>query len=565
MISPSTSKHVVSFPEKQVELARSYCLAVARNYWRLFRVKTGVSWSVRRYSGEEIDLPPDIAKEARDEAHRLSKMAPEDAGYQLSIQYMNLLPSSYRSQHGVYYTPIQIAERMIADATDRGIDFQTAKVIDPASGGSAFLAPLCRVMRKEGLSDQAIVDDLCARLTGFEMDPFAAWLSQFVVDCELAMIAPTARKPTPIVHQCDALRVPDRFFSTYDYVIGNPPYGRIPADDVPTEHYSDIVSGSPNLYQLFYKLAFLLTNDHGVVHLLTPTGFLGGRYFTALRAYLEAHANAVSFDFFVQRTKVFDGVQQELVISLFTKRQHKKMTVLRSIDVAKDGALLLTPIGSVRLTRGGAWVLPRTMEGWKISKVFQGNHPTLSELGYVIHTGSVVPFRSQQQFRKRKTLYSFPVIWSESIRDDGFDPDASRAKGRPRWYSPEDGAGKVTQPAILIKRTSSKEQSRRIHAVLVDQAYLGEVGGFFAENHINVLLGSDEPSVDLDVILRLLKTQIVDQLFRCISGTVTVSATELNQLPIPGTDALQTFAHQTRGEIDVEKIEAAARAAYGVA
>lgn len=492
-------------------------------------------------------------------------MAPDDAGYQLSIQYLNLLPTPYRRRHGVYYTPIQIAERMIADAADRGIDFQTARVIDPASGGAAFLAPLCRVMRKDGLSGQSLVDDLCARLTGFEMDPFAAWLSQFVVDCELAMIAPTARKPAPIVYQCDALKVPDRFLGTYDYVIGNPPYGRVPAEGVPVDRYGDVMSGALNLYQLFYKLAFLLANEHGVVHLLTPTGFLGGRYFRALRTYLEAHASAVSFDFFVRRTRVFDGVQQELVISLFDKRQHTKVTDIRSIDVAQDGALSLAAIGSVHLAHGGSWVLPRTVEGCDVSAVFRGCHPTLSELGYAIHTGSVVPFRSQRQFRKRKTLLVFPVIWSDSIREDGFDPDASRAKGRPQWYRQENGAGKVTQPAILIKRTSSKEQARRIHAVLVDQAYLDEVGGFFVENHVNVLLSPDEPCVGLEVMLRLLKTRIVDQLFRCISGTVTVSATELNQLPIPEPDALRVFARQTWGEANWEKIEAAARAAYGVA
>ncbi|MES9822675.1 MAG: hypothetical protein ABW147_19125 [Candidatus Thiodiazotropha sp.] len=197
MLSSVVYKHLAQSPENEVDLARSYCLAVARSYWKSFRLKTGVSWTIRRYSGLVIGLPPDLRKEAYGDALRLSQMAPDDAGYQLAIQYLKLLPTTYRSQNGVYYTPIKIAERMIADAADRGVDFQTARAIDPASGGSAFLGPLCRVMRKEGLSDQALVDDLCSRLTGFEIDPFAAWLSQFVVDCELAMIAPTALKPPP--------------------------------------------------------------------------------------------------------------------------------------------------------------------------------------------------------------------------------------------------------------------------------------------------------------------------------------------------------------------------------
>jgi adenine-specific DNA-methyltransferase len=43
----------------------------------------------------------------------------------------------------------------------------------------------------------------------------------------------------------------------------------------------------------------------------------------------------------------------------------------------------------------------------------------------------------------------------------------------------------------------------------------------------------DQPAVSLRVIAALLNSEIVDAAFRCISGSVAVSATELEALPLP--------------------------------
>jgi len=547
---------------EHTELARSYCLSVAEKYWKSIRAKTGVSWRIRTYKGARKPLTPELEAESRETAQSLCQLDPEYAGYQLSIRYMNLLPKVYREKFGIYYTPINVVNMMLDEAKSNGIDIKTARIIDMASGGSAFLAPICRVMKRDNMSDHAIVEDIESRLTGFELDQFAAWLSQFLIDCELAFLAPTARKPKKIVHHADALTISSCFFGHYDYVIGNPPYGKVSRHEVPDERYGDIISGAPNFYQLFYKLAFLLACEGGFVHLITPTGFIGGKYFKALRRYIENHASANSFSFFQNRKNIFDGVQQELVISLFRKCPRSRKTVIRSITVDCKGELSVSKIGSVHLNKQGSWVLPKTREELSVAELFHSCRYILPSIGYVIHTGYVVPHRSNGYLSNRKRKDARPIIWSEAIHDDGFQPDAAYSKGRLRWYRSDSSAGLIKEPAVLIKRTSSKEQPRRIHAVLVDRSYIEKHGGFVAENHVNVLKARDDPCVDLVTILRLLKTRIVDQLFRCISGTVTVSSTELCQLPMPSPTALQVFAKNTHNSLDPDKIERAARIAY---
>ena len=43
----------------------------------------------------------------------------------------------------------------------------------------------------------------------------------------------------------------------------------------------------------------------------------------------------------------------------------------------------------------------------------------------------------------------------------------------------------------------------------------------------------EKPAVSLRVIAALLNSEVVDTAFRCISGSVAVSATELGALPLP--------------------------------
>ncbi len=50
---------------------------------------------------------------------------------------------------------------------------------------------------------------------------------------------------------------------------------------------------------------------------------------------------------------------------------------------------------------------------------------------------------------------------------------------------------------------------------------------------------TEEPKVSLEVLMLLLNSQVVDRIFRCLSGSVAVSATELHALPLPPIEKLE--------------------------
>ncbi|WP_179123637.1 Eco57I restriction-modification methylase domain-containing protein, partial [Salmonella enterica] len=104
---------------------------------------------------------------------------------------------------------------------------------------------------------------------------------------------------------------------------GNPPYGKVSLDTEVREKFSRSLFGHANLYGLFTDLALRLAKPEGVIAYLTPTSFLGGQYFKALRELLIDESAPRAFDFISNREGVFDDVLQETLLATFKKSARK--------------------------------------------------------------------------------------------------------------------------------------------------------------------------------------------------------------------------------------------------
>ena len=84
-------------------------------------------------------------------------------------------------------------------------------------------------------------------------------------------------------------------------------------------------------------------------------------------------------------------------------------------------------------------------------------------------------------------------------------------------------------------------------------------GAVVVENHVNVLHRPAEGLQGLSPALlgALLNTVTFDRLYRCLSGTVAVSAYELEALPLPPPDVLATWE-----AISTEELEATVASFY---
>ena len=547
----------------RLAIARSYCASLMTAYWNEVALRHKSKLRIFPIPVEATSVQ--VTAEAEVIAENTGKIIAEfpdiDAGYLIGSIYTAMLPVAFRSELGAYYTPPPLVSRLLDLAEDSGVDFSRASVIDPACGGGAFLAPVATRMleRSKNTPAEWKIRQIGKRLKGVEIDPFAAWMTHVLLEAVLIEVCIKAgrRLPKTIITIGDALRhVSDEKF---DLVIGNPPYGKVSLNSSLRAVYARSLFGHANLYGLFTDLALRLTKADGVIAYLTPTSFVGGQYFKALRTLLLDEAALRAIEFISNREGVFDDVLQETLLTTFKKgarRTDAKVSLLvpQGLNEAK-----VESIGKVTITRGdGPWLIPRNLEDASLLHRVKQMKTRLPDLGYVVSTGQLVWNRHKSQLKAEKTKKSLPLIWSESVTGNGFKFSSSKRNHVPYIEVQSQQQHLITREScVLVQRTTSKEQARRVLAAVIPQNFIDRHGGVVVENHLNLVYSDGLiREVNVDTINALLNSEMFDRIYRCISGSVAVSAYELMSVPVPeieGLKRLQEIIIAGSGRLSIEK------------
>ena len=182
----------------------------------------------------------------------------------------------------------------------------------------------------------------------------------------------------------------------------------------------------------------------------------------------------------------------------------------------------------------------------------------LVDWGYTVSTGPLVWNRFKDQLHNRKAKNRLPLIWAESVQTDGrFEWRATKRNHQP-WFEIHEGDRWLIakQHCVLLQRTTAKEQHRRLIAAPLPSEFIEKYGAVVIENHLNMLkpLGTN-PAVSAEVLSAFLNSSAADQAFRCVSGSVAVSAYEVEALPLPSPDALEGLQSLIDQKADCAAIE----------
>lgn len=523
--------------------AQAVCAEVVKSVWDLLTGKDRrffVPWR-----GNGVSLPLHARRLARQSAGSLGQLSVIEASYLVGTLYTALLPSQLRAARGAYYTPPVLAERLLDLAAAEGVDWSTVTALDPACGGGAFLAPLAhRILndhRVRCLGPEERLEELETRLAGIEIDAFAAWLSRVFLQLLAYPMSRDAGRALEIpVAVADTLEILTDDSRRFDLIIGNPPYGRVGLTDAQRRLFARSLYGHANLYGVFLDAALRWRRPSGLVAFLTPTSFLGGQYFSRLRELLLNEAPPLVIDVVEARRGVFDSVLQETCLTVFgpnatrtTVVHHLKIND-RTVETVRSGTF------PIRSTPGSPWLLPRTPRQASLIRRAVNVSTRLHHLGYKASTGPLVWNRHKTQLRSRSSRNTFPLIWAEAVRPNEFRFDY-RSRASSPFLAVEKGQDHLIcrQPCVLVQRTTAKEQDRRLVACAVPSEFLKEWGGVVVENHVNVLRSTVANAISPAALAAVLNTETMDEIFRCLSGSVAVSATELHALPLPGEEILR--------------------------
>ena len=478
----------------------------------------------------------------------LNKLDVDDRHYWISTFYTLLMSATARREKATYFTPPAIVRHLISQAEKAELNLKTARVIDPAAGGAAFVSSLAGRMTELGCE----TGDIKSRISGIEIDPHLALLGEALVRDRLG----SPRSKSRLIRIGDSLSVND--VTKYDAVFVNPPYGRILGlgNKIPAEWRAFSAPGHVNRYALFIDLAFRMAKPGGLVATVTPSSFMSGPLFEKLRENIRMRTDVVRIDV-LERKDVFHDVQQDACVSIFRMKSASRTGAKpfapkvgrldRNWKFAEDGVVTT---GNERLT--APWILPGDDSAFKCCLA------RLTDYGVTPKAGYFVWNREQDRLQRgKKTGNAFPLFWGTNIKAG--KPCLPRSKdGRSVDFVTfeEDNRGIIRKPSILLQRTTNSKQPRRLVAAAIPRKILNKYNGFVGENHTIAIIPNGR--ANLSLLTRLLNTDAVDKRFRRMGGTSSVSIAALRNLPLPNPKHLRRALKKTND------FEAAVELAYSM-
>ncbi len=270
------------------------------------------------------------------------------------------------------------------------------------------------------------------------------------------------------------------------------------------------------------------------------------------------------------RKGVFEDVLQETLMAVYRKGASPCRAQIHYLTVTSELGAAVTRNGTVGLPHPATrpWLAPRSPEHSALIAKAEVMPHRLADWGYTVSTGPLVWNRFKRQMREHAGKSIHPLVWAEAVTADGRFIYRAEKKNHAPYFKLEPGDAwlVVTEPCVLVQRTTAKEQARRLIAAVMPAAFIEKHGGVVVENHLNMVRANvAKPMVNPDVVAAILNSVAADEVFRCMSGSVAVSAFELEALPLPAPTALETLGRLVSEKAVRSKLEAEVWRLYGVA
>ncbi|MFF8990014.1 Eco57I restriction-modification methylase domain-containing protein [Streptomyces sp. NPDC014983] len=459
------------------------------------------------------------------------------------------LDSSQRGKLGQFFTPSPAADFIasLAMLPEAG----TLRILDPGAGAGSLTASLVARL----LVDRPGVK---ISVTACEVDPqLHPALQATLDDCVNTASSLGVHVEVNLVRgdfiswatEGDGLfgEPPEPF----DVVIMNPPYKKLAASSRERKLVSETCTETSNLYAAFMALGVHLLNPGGQLLAITPRSFANGPYFRLFRQYFLERMHLDRVHVFEARNKVFadTAVLQENVIFAATRMataERGPVVVSTSRSYSDEVRQRSVPYAEMVHPDDREFFIHISAdeEDTELAASHASLPATLPALGLQVSTGRVVDFRSKEHLRPDPVDGAVPLIYPLHMRDGAIVWPVPGAK-KNNAIMLNEATEKLTFPLghyVVVKRLSSKEEKRRVIAVVFDPEQVPcERIGF--ENHVNVF-HVDGAGLPVEVARGLciwLNSTLLDRFIRRFNGHTQVNATDLRNLRYPSVEQLSAM------------------------
>jgi adenine-specific DNA-methyltransferase len=200
--------------------------------------------------------------------------------------YAKSVTAQHKKDKGQFFTPTEIAYFMasLANQTKNNL-----KILDPGCGTAILSCSLIEALAKgnSNLKEIELViyetDPDILPYTNAAIEYLKDWLKQYDIKLKSQLDTNDFVLDNKDCFEKSANLFFEPLNATFDIVISNPPYFKIPKEDKRAMAAKSIIWGQPNIYSIFMMVATNLLKQGGELIFITPRSFASGNYFRAFR------------------------------------------------------------------------------------------------------------------------------------------------------------------------------------------------------------------------------------------------------------------------------------------
>jgi len=493
----------------------------------------------------------------------LNNELPSHFADRLGQVYAKTVTNQHKKDNGQFFTPTEIAHFMagLANQTKNKL-----KILDPGCGTALLSSSLIETLAKH--NDNITEIELVVYETDHDIIPYTRatldYLGNWLKNLKIKF-TPTLDTNDFVIANKYCFEQNVTLFSepqnaTFDIVISNPPYFKIPKEDKRAVVAKSIVWGQPNIYSIFMMVAAKLLKQGGELIFITPRSFASGNYFRSFRVAFFQEIEIQQIHLFGSRTDTFDrdSVLQETLI--LKGKKEKLNSRLPSILVTHSNGIKDIEQYTKKLYQANELIdlnskekiihLPINETDDNVIKLFKSWSGSLHQYDIQISTGPVVSFRATEYLFEQYqngNVFLVPLYQLINTSKMGFDWPVSK-RNKPQYIQNCDATKSLllaNKNYVFLRRFSTKDDKSR----LVASPYFADISKaefIGVENHLNYIYrrkGHLERNEILG-LTTLLNSSLFDTYFRTFNGNINVSATELREMPLPPIEDIKEIGNQ---------------------